>query len=251
MLTPNRSKKRILVTILVAVALIAAIFKIYAVSESSGGFAIWNGAEAYFFIQVDRRGDSSSYLLFPWILFKEYVIGGFAAAVIPSDTREFLVVLHVTPAGVERRVVKLADRANGGAGSDPEKYTPIEGSVYAMYPGLYLCRWTGDHFQNVTQEEQERLGGINRLTVEDFNNDANGWSRRVFVAGQAERAFKIEVGNQFSLAVDCGDVGSTKNGAVSIDLQRQGKASERIAVFETREGNVGRAEYRHAFRDPE
>jgi hypothetical protein len=249
--TPNLSKRRILVAILIAAVLIAAVLNIYAISESAGGFAIWNGTEAYFFIQVDRRGESSSYLLFPWILFKEYVIGGFAAAVIPSDSRAFLVVLHVTPAGVDRRIVPLADRANGGAGSDPKKYTPIEGSVYAMCPGLYLCRWTGDHFETATPEEQERLGGINRLTVEDFNNDASGWSRRVFVAGQAERTFTIGVGSQFSLVVDCGDVGSLKNGSVSVDIQRQGKASERIAVFETREGSVSRAEYRHAFRDPE
>ncbi len=104
--------------------------------RARGGFAIWNQTEAYFFIHVDREGDSSSYLLFPCILFKEYVIGGFAAAVIPSDTRAFEVVLHVTATGVERHVLKLADRADGGAGSDPKKYTPIEGSVYAMCPGL-------------------------------------------------------------------------------------------------------------------
>ena len=201
-------------------------------------------------MQVDRRGDSSSYLLFPWILFKEYVIGGFAGAVIPSDTRAFFVVLHVTPAGVEKHILKLADRANGGAGSDPKRFTPLEGSIYAMCPGLYLCRWSGDHFENVTQEEQERLGGINRLTQEDFDNDADGWSRRVFVGGQAEPTFTIEVGNHFSLVVDCGDVGDLKKGAVSIDLQRPGKASERIATFETREGGVSRSEYRHAFRNP-
>ena len=249
--TPRTSKKRILVTILIAAVLIAAIFKIYAISEGAGLLAIWNQNEAYLFSQVDRRGESSSYLLFPWILFKEYAIGGFAAAVIPSDTRAFLVVLHVTPTGVERHVVKLADRADGGAGSDPWNYTPIESSVYAMCPGLIICRWTGDRFENVTKEEQERLGGINRLTVGDFNNDASGWSRRGFVPGQAERTVTIGVGNQFGLVVDCGEVGNTKNGTMSIDLQRPRKASERIAVFERREGSVSRAEYRHAFRDPE
>lgn len=33
--------------------------------------------------------------------------------------------------------------------------------------------------------------------------------------------------------------------------RRPGKAPERIGAFEAREGNVSRAEYRHAFRDPE
>jgi hypothetical protein len=234
------SRKKIVLAILVTAVLIAAIFNIYAISESAGGFAIWNENEAYFFIHVDRRGDSSSYLLFPWILFKEYVIGGFAAAVIPSDMRAFLVVLHVTPAGVERHVVKL--------GSDPERYTPIDNSVYAMCPGIQIYRWTGDRFENVAQEEQERLGGIDRLTRRDFDGAVNGWSRRVFVVGQLERPFTMAVGDQFSLVVN--GLGNVKSGAVSIDLQRPGRASEKIAEFETREGGVSRAEYRHAFRDP-
>lgn len=140
-------------------------------------------------MQVDRRGDRSSYLLFPWILFKEYVIGGFAAAVEPADMRAFLVVIHVTPTAVERNVVKLADRANGGAGSDPKKFTPIEDGIYAMCPGLYLCRWSGHRFENVADEEQGRLGGIERLTTADFENDADGWSRRALGAIPADRVY--------------------------------------------------------------
>lgn len=251
MSTLNLSKKRVVVAMLIAAALLAAAFHVYAISEGAGGFAIWNRTEAYFFIQVDRRGESSSYLLFPWMLFKEYVIGGFAGAVEPADMRAFLVVLHVTPAGVDRRIVKLADRANGGAGSDPKRFTPIGGSVYAMCPGLRVCRWTGDRFENLTQQEQDGIGGVGRLTEENFENDDGGWSRRVFVAGQAEPRFAIQVGNQFKLDVDCGEAGNTKEGAVSVDLERPGKASEAIARFQIREGSVGRTEYRHAFRDPE
>jgi hypothetical protein len=247
---PNVSKKSIGIAILVAALVAAAIFRIYAIGEGVGLLAIWNQNEAYIFSHVDRRGDSSSYLLFPWIVFKEYVMGGFAAAVIPADTRAFLVVLHVTPAGVERHVLKLAD-PNGGAGTDPLNYTPIEGGVYAMCPGVVLCRWTGDRFENVTQEEQERLGGINRLTRGDFEDDGNGWSRRDSAASPANSTFAINVGNQFSLLVNNVGAGNAKDGAAVIDLQRPGRASERIAVFERREGSVSRAEYRHAFRDPE
>ncbi len=103
----------------------------------------------------------------------------------------------------------------------------------------------------MTPEERERLGGINRLTTDDFDNGANGWSRRVFVAGPVDRMFTINLGDQFSLVVNNVGVANTKNGAVSIDLQRPGRAPERIAAFETREGSVSRAEYLHAFRETE
>lgn len=265
MAIPNLSKKRVLTAILITAVLIAAIFNVYAISEAAGLIAIWNQNEAYFFSQVDRRGDSSSYLLFPWILFKEYVIGGFAAAVIPSDTREFLVVLHITPAGVERHVVKLADRADGGEGSEPSHYTPIDGRIYVSYPRFIghfmqdgqmvandpndsLGWWAGDHFEKATQDERERLGGIGRLTRDDFDNNAEGWSRRVLGASPS---FTMNVGNQFSLVVNNVSLGNPGNGYLSIDLQRPGKDTERIAVFERAEGGVSRAEYRHAFYDPE
>lgn len=139
MRTLHLRKRTVVLGVLIAILLLAAVLRIYAISEGAGLLVMWNQNEAYLFSQVDRRGNSSSYLFFPWVLFKEYVIGGFAGAGIPADNRAFLVVLHVTPAGVERHVVKLADRANGGAGSDPRNPTPIGGAVYAMWPGVHLC----------------------------------------------------------------------------------------------------------------
>jgi len=220
----------------------------YAINEGTGGFAIWNGNEAYFFVHVDRRGDWSRYLWFPWILFKEYIIGGFAGAVIPDDGRAFLVVIHVTAGGIERHSVKVADFITDNSSPIFEKYTPLEGHIYVLGPGLLLWRWTGDHFEKATQEEQKRLDGIHRLTDQDFYNDANGWSRRVFYADPAEANFTMNVG-EIRLLVNHQRTKDTKNGTLTIDLQRPGKASERIAVFENRQGNVSKAEYQHAFHD--
>lgn len=83
----------------VAILLSAAVLSIYDVDEGAGVGAIWNRKEAYFFVHVDRTG----HLLYPWILFKEYVIGGFGAASEPDKAQAFLVVIHVTLSGVERR----------------------------------------------------------------------------------------------------------------------------------------------------
>ena len=114
-----------------------------------------------------------------------------------------------------------------------------------------FCRWAGDHFEKATQEEHQRLGGISRLSSADFDRDENGWSRRTFVAGPIDRSFTVEASDQFRLLVNNRGVTGTKNGTLLIDLLRPGKASERIGVFETREGRVTKAEYQHAFRDPE
>lgn len=247
-----RNKTLALAILVVAVGT-TAVFGVYSAREGSGGVAIWNQKEAYFFVRVDRTGYHSSYLLFPWILFKERVIGGFAAVSIPNDERALLFVIHVTPSGVERHSPKLEVPGLG----DPSRYTPADGRIYALC-GTVPCWWSGDHFENATEEQQRAIipDGIiahSRLTTADFENDAQGWSRRVFVAGPTDRNFTMDVGDQFRLFVNNVGVKDTKNGTgtLSIDLQRPGEPSERIAVFETREGRLSRTEYRHAFDDPE
>ncbi len=251
---PNMSKKKIGIAILVAAFLAAATFKIYAIREGAGGLAIWNQTEAYIFIGVGRIGDRSSYFWFPWILFKEHVLGGFAGAVERNDGRAFLVVIHITSTGVERHVVALEDPVNGEPGTDPSKYTPINGRIYATCPkGLYgLCWWAGDHFEKASEEERRRFDGISRLTTGDFENDADGWSRRGFGgANPPYGTLEVGVGDQFKLLMNVVKVEGTDLGTMSIDLQRPGRAAERIGAFEAREGSVSRAEYLHAFRDPE
>jgi hypothetical protein len=245
------SKKRIAIAALIIAILIAASLTVYGINEGFGGLAIWNQSEAYLFFQVGSRGNRASYLGYLWILFKEHVIGGFAGAVIPDDSRAFLVVIHVTASGVERHSVKVADFITDNSSPVFEKYTPFGGRVYVLGPELLLWRWAGDHFEKATQEEQERLDGIHRLTIGDFYNDSNGWSRRGFGVDSAERDFTVDVGDQFRLLVNHQRIKDTKNGTLAIDLQRPGKAPERIAVFENRQGNVSKAEYQHAFHDPE
>lgn len=247
----NISKRKFAAAVVVAAIATAAVLDVYSAREGAGGFAIWNRNEAYFFVHVDRRGYRSSYLLFPWILFKERVIGGFAAAAIPDDERALLVVIQVTPSGVERHIKDLG--LPGVVG--PSRYTPIDGRIYA-FCGTVPCWWSGDHFENATEEEQRALmpDGVisrSRLTTTDFDDAADGWSRRVFVAGPTDRSFTIDVGSQFQLLLNNVGQKGTKNGAVSIDLLRPGKAAERIAEFVTREGRLSRSEYQHAFRDPE
>lgn len=252
--------------VVVAVAVVAATasLKTYFLKEYSSGVVLWDAKEAYFFITVARYGHPVSYVRYPWFAAKEY-LGGIEEA---DDNRAFLVVVHITSSTIQRRVVKLADRANGGAGSDPGSYTPFEGRVYASCPQLIgqfvedghlvggdpddaLCWWAGDRFEKATQAERQRLNGIRRLSTPDFDNDENGWSRREFGAGARDRRFTIDVGDGSRLSVNNVGVPGTRNGTVSIDLIRPLLTPEKIGEFKARFGPVNRTEYQHAFQGPE
>ncbi len=210
----TRTKAAIAIFIVVA-GVLAASFRIYAIIGGSGGYVLWNASEAHLFIEVSNLGYSANGLQYPWILFKKYVIGGFGVVESPTDQRAYLVVIRARSSGVERHIRVLADRLNGGPGSDPDRFTPLEGHIYASCPWLIghflqdghlvgkdmddgLCRWADDRFEKATEEDKRRLGGISRLTKVDFENDDSGWSRREFGAGPAERKFTIQVGDRFS-----------------------------------------------------
>ena len=242
----NKHKWMIVIAILVATMVTIASCKIYFLRENSGGYVIWNADEAYLFIHVTRQGLPVRYLRYPLFVVGEIL--GVVESV--DDDRASVIVIRVTSSSVERHVLKLADRADGGPGSDPGEYTPLEGHIYAMCPPLDgLCRWAGDHFERATQEERQRLYGIKSLTRKDFENDKDGWSRRQFRAGSTDRKFTIKVGDKFELSVNNIGVNGTENGTVSIDLLRPGKAPERIKDFYRRERKVSRTEYQHAFQD--
>jgi hypothetical protein len=257
-----RSKSAIAVTILITLA-VAATFRIYALSEFSGGFALWNASEAFIFMQVDDRGYNANLLQYPWILFKAYVIGGFAAVELPKDERAELIVMRVTALGVERHVVKLDRTEEGGPGGDPGKYTPLEGRIYAYCPWVIghfmqdgqlvgnsmddaLCWWAGDHFEKANIEERRRLDGVKRLTMGDYGNDENGWSRREVGAGHDNLQYTIDVGNKLRLVMNNVTTG-LEHSTFSIELRRTGKVSERIGSFFAREGRVSTAEYQQVF----
>jgi hypothetical protein len=244
----NRTKAIVAIaTLLVAAAVASASWKVYFLREASGGYVLWNPSEAYLFSEVVREGYYASLLRLPWIGIMQY----FGAVESPHDTRASLIAIRVTSSGVERHVLKLADHANGGGGSDPVKYTPLDGRIYVQCPPLDLCRWAGDRFEKATQEERQRLDGIKRLTTTDFDNDENGWSRRGFGAGPTDRKFTIEMSDGFRILVNNLAVRGTDNATVSVDLLRPGAAPERIGAFDARDGRLSSAEYRHAFQDRE
>ncbi len=261
----GKGTRKTVMAVILFLALAASSCSLHAISGGSGGYVLWNANEAYFFIEVSNLGFSATGARVPWILFKRNVIGGFAAYEPPADQHAYLLVIRVISSGVERHVLKLADRLNGGPGSDPDRFTPLKGQIYASCPWLIgqfmqdghlvgkdvgdgLCRWVGDHFEKATEDERRQLDGINRLTKADFEGDENGWSRREFGAGPKNNKFTIAVGDKFRLSIDT-EAKGVERSTVSIDLLRSGKVSERIGVFDAHEGSVSAEEYERVFRN--
>jgi hypothetical protein len=233
----------------------------YAISGGSSGYVLWNPNEAYLFMETSDLGFHPTGVRTPWVWFKQHVIGCFAAYEPPANQRAYLLVMRAMSSGVERHTVKLADRLDGGPGSDPDRFTPIGNDVYASCPwmigtflqdghlvgkalGDSLCRWAGDHFEKATEDERQRLNGVSRLTDADFTRGQNGWSRRSF--GARSGTFTITVEDKFQLLVT-----NVANGrgmsAVTVDFLRSGHTAQRLGTFEAHEGGVSKGEYERTF----
>jgi hypothetical protein len=241
----NRRNIILLIAVLGVAVVIAGSFSTYFIRDDSGGEALWNSDEAYFFVHVATRGLHVTWLGYPWFLIKN-LIGGFAAAVPPDDERSSVIVVHVTASAAERHLLSLKDPDPGGA---PTMYTPREGRIYANCPALHgLCVWAGDHFEQSALEGRVGIDGISLLTMKDFESN-NGWSKRGF--GVTGTDFAVAVGDKFKLSVTGLDADNTGHGAISIDRLTPGRAPTKIANIELRNAGVSRNEYWRVFRGSE
>ena len=241
-----RKKTKILALVALA-TLSASLVNWHGLRQGAGGLGLWNSNEAYLFLFVEYDGYHYSYLRFPWIIVKNYL----GAVDSPNENRAALLVVRVTDTEVERHIFPL--RLNGGPGSDPQRFTPIDGKIYAYYPKLGgLVRWAGDHFERETFKNEpwdrktELFPGHNRLTLNDFENDANGWSRRALGHVILGKQLTINVGGKFQLSVS--RVGNgTEDNRFLISLIRPGKIPETLLDFDSIWGWVSKGEYEWAF----
>jgi len=141
-----------------------------------------------------------------------------------------------------------------GNGSGPDKFTPLEDKIYASFPSLatpsvdprFLYRWAGDHFEQATDVEWRRLGGIGRLTEGNVDNSA-GWSRRSFVTGELHQVITINLSDKSVITVNSESLGRAADTAVSINLHRVGAPPEQIAYFGAGTRQVTREQYFSSF----
>jgi hypothetical protein len=199
--------------------------------DGGGGTVLWNTSEAYFFMYDCPAGfifTLPEYLAEP-------INEQFYAPAFPADGKCTLTVLHVTSAGVDRHSQDFV--------ASLDLFTPIDGSIYAHCAGG-TCRWDGSTFKLITEDEERRAGGYDRLSKEDFTN-VDGWSKRGIpgtYVGQIKPPFKLSlrVNSSMTLSVN----GSNP---VSVELQRSDGARERIWYHEQHTHLVSAAAYKRMF----
>jgi len=236
----NKLKLTVLIAVLVIGVGVLVFGKIYLIRDDSGGDLLWDGSEAYLFMDVRHRGFQIGYLEYPWVVLKELLYGVRG----PDDQRTSVTVVHITASGVDRHVVEALDEEQANT---PDLYTPFEDYIYANYHGS-LCKWTGNKFETATAEEQRRLDGTNRLVATDIEKDTAGWSKRGFGEAVSDYEFAVEVGGKFTLHVTNKRLGRSGGAVVSVTLARPGQPVEDVWRVDGRPRRVSKTEYQIAFK---
>jgi hypothetical protein len=232
-------KLTIIAVVLGTVMVALGSLKIYFIREDSSGNMLWTADETYLFMDVFQRGARVSYLEYPWILLKQHLYG----VRPPDDQRTSVMVVRVTPSGVEHHVVEML---NEHPGNTPALYTAFEDQIYANCEG-YLCKWTGSKFEAATQDEQHRLDETRQLIAKDTDKGARQWSQRAFGEASNNYQFAITVGKEFTLEVTNRLQDQTRHSILSIDVVRPGQTAEPILRFDGRPRRVSKTEYEQEF----
>jgi hypothetical protein len=230
------------IAVLLAAALAASVFlKVHYIRDDSGAELFWRADEAYLFVGTGHTGYCVSYLVYPWVVLKEYL----HAPPSPADQLVSTTVIRMTPSAVERHVVAYGERTSNA----PLFLTPFDDGFYAMCPGAILCKWTGSGFDSATEEEQRRLDGTNRLIRGDMNNIINGW--HVHYAGRSPGDhFEVEVGKNSMIAVKNQATDVRAYPWISVDLLRPGQPPESLYDVNGTPRRVSKAEYERVFPKP-
>jgi len=190
----------------------------------------------YMFVMVARRGYRLSYFRYPW----EALKGWLRVPTIPTDERVFFTVIRVTPSGVEHHLASVAD----STGKIPDFFTPVGETIYANCQGT-LCKWTGDHFEVATTEEQTMMDGINHLGP-DVDTKINGWPKKGIGPVLGESQFSIQLDKDLALLVRQGNINKLVNESAAVDLQRTGQTPEPLWHVDGKPRKVTKKEYERA-----
>lgn len=224
----------LLVLVFFGLALAFPRMKFYLIrADGGGGELFWHNDEAYLFM-FDRP---FGYHLSGAELLAEPIKEYFYTPAVPENDGHGLITIHVTSSAVVRHVQKSTVGINS--------FTPLGNAIYAICPGG-ICRWSGAQFELITSQDEQNMGGRDRLINDwkEFTN-VNGWSRRLIRAvGPGETPihgqFSIEVNRQFVLLV-------TEGNPTLVLLQRPNKPRETLWHYKQGLSVVSKAKYESVF----
>jgi hypothetical protein len=226
--------------VLVAILIGAAMLPLYFVRNSSGGIALQKGDDVYLFLAVGHDGYKTSGLGYIFGRIKEY----FRVPTPISDRNLSTLVLHVTPSII---VSHRFDYGKDGA-SAPDFLTPYDDTFYAMCRGMALCKWTGDGFHNVSEEDKRAFGGVQHLMHTGFANKIiNGWNAQE-VGGTIGSGFVINANEKFTIVANDEAAGDASNHRIEVDLLRKGQTRQILYKVDGRVRWVSKSEYLEYFQ---
>jgi hypothetical protein len=233
----KRMKILVASCVVAALVLVAVTTRSYYLRDDSAGQLVWKTNEAYLFVMVARRGYSLSYFHYPWEALKEWL----RVPTVPTNERVFLTVIRVTPSGTEQHLASVADTA----GKIPDFFTPVEETIYANCQGA-LCKWTGDHFETATEDEQTMMNGINHLSP-DIDTKIDGWSKKGVGSVVGESQFSIQIDQDLALLVRQGNINTSATESAKVELQRAGQAPQPLWHVNGEPRRVSKKDYERAF----
>ncbi len=225
--------------------------KVYYVRTDARGALFWTPNSAYFFIGLADRGYRMSYIGLTIDEIRELLPFG---APEPTDKHFSVLVLHVTPDSVQRYRIQ-----NFWLGSDPE---PFEGNLYAgnMLPDGGFMKWTGTNFEAATPLEAQKYREYAMKLPSgppagpSFDN-VEGWSKRAAAGEVVHTPPADNIERDAKVTIDLGGTPLTfvmNSGFVSrnayIDLERPGRAPQRIWSLDEQPRRVNEIEYELKFK---
>jgi hypothetical protein len=218
-----------------SVVLVVMIFfyEVYSIDDWVDGHLIWNSHEAYLFAGWSGMGYHATPIGYVIALIPAY----FGASARPDDTHGSTLVFRITPTTIQRYVVPdIGFRA----------YIPSGNTIYA-WDGGPLWKWEGDHFQEATEEERQKIIEVPKVTILSVRkdiSDLNGWSVRNSITGLPPKS-QIQLDGK---AIDFFMTLQDLNREVSLDVQLPGGAREQLLHARSRLHLVGKSEYKDKFK---
>jgi hypothetical protein len=226
----TQSRKILIVVVIGTLSLLAFCSTHYLVT-GGGGDLMWNSNadEAYLFWEVNSLGYRISYLEYPLQAFREY----FGVGRDADDRQSSMAVWKITSTSLQSYTSDML----------LSTVTPATDGLYANRDGT-VWKWSVDHFEPLSPQEQQKFGGLSRLLgLRDAN--LQGWKviRELGSQGK-EVTYRMELGGkEIALVVDPGP-----QNKMSVDLVRTGQDALRIWTMSETHRRISKTEYEHLFK---
>lgn len=202
----------------------ASLWQVHFLRDGSYATCYSRENEAYLFLAGSHTGYHFPAIAYPFRLAVGYLFGGYVAAGLaePNDQQSSLIILHITPASLERQIYAFTEKDQGAS-----FITPFADGLYGMCPGVVLCKWTGKRFEPATPEQIKSVGGFESLVRGSTGNQpVNGWFiTPTYAPGQKP---EIRIGNAIAVIMqNHSQIGGAFNW-ITVDIARTGQPVERV-----------------------